>query len=275
MRRILFAAAFLALPVSASAAEPGKPARLTQKEIADGWILLFDGRTTFGWTSPNGSQWSIVNGMLAPQAEKPGLLVTTTVWSDFDLSLEYRASNPKTFHVLLSTNAEGRQDHQGLTVSSLLALRETSGGWVTMRLGCRGGRVHSQSEEFGGGGIGKKGQVSNDEPPLRGHIALSGNGFIVRNIKLRPLNTKPLFNGKTLEGWKKYEGEKARAKSAFGVAKEGWLSLKNGPGDLQTQGQWADFVLQLECKTNGERLNSGVFFRCLPGEYQMGYEAQI
>lgn len=84
-----------------------------------------------------------------------------------------------------------------------------------------------------------------------------------------------LFNGKNLDGWKKYEGDKARAKSEFGVTKEGWLSLKNGPGDLQTQGQWNDFVLQLECKTNGERLNSGVFFRCLPGQYQMGYEAQI
>ncbi|HKB39864.1 MAG TPA: DUF1080 domain-containing protein, partial [Gemmataceae bacterium] len=91
----------------------------------------------------------------------------------------------------------------------------------------------------------------------------------------RPLNTKPLFNGKTLDGWKKYEDDKARSKSEFGVTKEGWLSLKNGPGDLQTQGQWDDFILQLECKTNGERLNSGVFFRCLPGQYQMGYEAQI
>src|SRR5205814_2160415 len=26
-----------------------KPNRLTPKEIADGWILLFDGETSFGW----------------------------------------------------------------------------------------------------------------------------------------------------------------------------------------------------------------------------------
>ncbi len=39
--------------------------------------------------------------------------------------------------------------------------------------------------------------------------------------------------------------------------------------------QWADFLLQAECKTNGDRLNSGVFFRCRPNEYQQGYEAQI
>jgi hypothetical protein len=34
-------------------------------------------------------------------------------------------------------------------------------------------------------------------------------------------------------------------------------------------------VLQLECISNGKHLNSGVFFRALPGEYQQGYEAQI
>src|SRR5262249_51362000 len=36
-----------------------------------------------------------------------------------------------------------------------------------------------------------------------------------------------------------------------------------------------DFVLQLECISNGKHLNSGIFFRCLPGQYQQGYEAQI
>jgi len=34
-------------------------------------------------------------------------------------------------------------------------------------------------------------------------------------------------------------------------------------------------VLQLECKTLGKGLDSGVFFRCIPDQYQNGYEAQI
>src|SRR6516162_11281492 len=33
----------------ARADETVKPNTLTSKEIADGWILLFDGQTTFGW----------------------------------------------------------------------------------------------------------------------------------------------------------------------------------------------------------------------------------
>src|SRR5262249_15973253 len=46
-------------------------------------------------------------------------------------------------------------------------------------------------------------------------------------------------------------------------------------GDLFTEKHFDDFVLQLECKTNGKALNSGVFFRCVPDQYQNGYEAQI
>ena len=44
---------------------------------------------------------------------------------------------------------------------------------------------------------------------------------------------------------------------------------------MQTEKQWADFVFQGECISNGKALNSGVFFRCLPDKYQQGYEYQI
>src|SRR5262249_31665019 len=59
------------------------------------------------------------------------------------------------------------------------------------------------------------------------------------------------------------------------VTKEGWLNVKDGPGDLQTEGRYDNFVLQLESISNGKHLNSGIFFRCRPDEYQNGYEAQI
>ena len=90
-----------------------------------------------------------------------------------------------------------------------------------------------------------------------------------------PQGFTKLFNGKDLTGWKKYTGDDKRAKTEFSVSKEGWLTLKNGPGDLQTKDQYADFVLQAECRSNGKHLNSGIFFRCIPGDYQNGYEAQI
>jgi hypothetical protein len=41
---------------------------LTAKEKADGWVLLFDGKTTQGWRSYKkteaGQQWQVIDGVL-------------------------------------------------------------------------------------------------------------------------------------------------------------------------------------------------------------------
>ncbi|NQT15606.1 MAG: DUF1080 domain-containing protein, partial [Planctomycetes bacterium] len=50
---------------------------------------------------------------------------------------------------------------------------------------------------------------------------------------------------------------------------------KDGKGQLETVGQYADFTLQLEVFVNGEALNSGIFFRSIPGDPMNGYECQI
>jgi hypothetical protein len=97
----------------------------------------------------------------------------------------------------------------------------------------------------------------------------------LRNLKLRPANTKPLFTGKNLDGWSINKADPKRMASKWGVTKDGELSLKNGPGDLVSDKEFDNFVLQLECKSLGKWLNSGVFFRCVPWQYQNGYEAQI
>jgi hypothetical protein len=96
---------------------------------------------------------------------------------------------------------------------------------------------------------------------------------MLRTVKLRPESTVSLFNGKDLTGWQVFKGK--GKKSKYGVTKEGWLNVKDGPGDLQTERLYDDFVLQLGCISNGKHLNSGVFFRCIPYQYQQGYEAQI
>ncbi len=106
--------------------------------------------------------------------------------------------------------------------------------------------------------------------PLRLEVP-AGSTLVLFGIKLKPEGLEPIFNGKDLTGWKEFPGRKSK----FTVTPEGWINVKNGPGDLQTEGQWDDFVLQIDCLCNGDRLNSGVFFRCRPNEYQNGYEAQI
>ena len=63
--------------------------------------------------------------------------------------------------------------------------------------------------------------------------------------------------------------------SQFSVTEKAELKISGGRGQIETQQQYGDFVFSLLCRTNAEGLNSGVFFRCLPGELMNGYESQI
>ena len=110
-------------------------------------------------------------------------------------------------------------------------------------------------------------------PPATGYIGLqSKEGPVAfRNIRLLPMGLEPLFDGKTLAGWNTDRAEKCE----FEVTPAGELHVTNGPGQIETTGDFANFVLQLQCKVNGEGLNSGVFFRTLREGRWVGYESQI
>ena len=113
-----------------------------------------------------------------------------------------------------------------------------------------------------------------DPTPLgRGRIGLQLNKGAVafRNIKLKPLGLESIFNGRDLAGWKVFPGKK----SIFSVTSDGDLNVKKGNGQLETERQWGDFVLQLDIFSNGKYLNSGIFFRCVPDQFWQGYESQI
>jgi len=68
---------------------------LTAREKADGWRLLFDGRTTAGWrgfrqkTLPAG--WQAVDGALT-RVGQAGDIVTNEEFADFELTLEWNLS---------------------------------------------------------------------------------------------------------------------------------------------------------------------------------------
>jgi len=115
---------------------------------------------------------------------------------------------------------------------------------------------------------------AHDAKNARGAIGLQYNGEGVvkfRNVKLQPLSEKSIFNGKDLTGWKLLPGHP----SVFTVPQPGVMNVKNGNGDLQSEAEYGDFTMQLDIYSNGDHLNSGVFFRAIPGDFWSGYEAQI
>src|SRR4051812_45885401 len=74
-----------------AAGEEVKPNTLTPKEVADGWILLFDGATTFGWqpkTETGNAQ--VKDQALDLRDLKPSEGIrTTTFFHEFELFFEY------------------------------------------------------------------------------------------------------------------------------------------------------------------------------------------
>jgi hypothetical protein len=271
MHRLLASLFVFSLAVPCWAAEDAKPNTLTSEEIAEGWILLFDGETTFGWDAA--SQPEVRDGVLIFGGEKDIRAATTTAFRHYTLKLEYRiekaAKDAAPVTWIVGTGSK----------SELCPFQVwSSAAFIVGKDHILGATFPKEKGGDASGGSGFRQAHPPQMPPKSQPIFFDvpkGNKLSLRNVKLSPLEIKPLFNGKTLSGWKKFEADPKRAKSQFTVAEGGCLGIKNGPGDLQTTGEWSDFVLQLDCRTNGDNLNSGVFFRCIPGEYQNGYEAQI
>ncbi|MCX7394996.1 MAG: DUF1080 domain-containing protein [Planctomycetales bacterium] len=67
---------------------------LTDKEQSDGWLLLFDGKTTNGWMSPKGQPLTMTHvqdGSLNPHP-CDYMLVNAKSWENYRLSLDFKIS---------------------------------------------------------------------------------------------------------------------------------------------------------------------------------------
>ena len=67
---------------------------LSAKEIKQGWILLFDGKTTNGWTTPDvkavPAGWEVKNGCITTvKGAKGGDIITAGEYADFEFSVDY------------------------------------------------------------------------------------------------------------------------------------------------------------------------------------------
>jgi hypothetical protein len=242
-------------------AAPPKTPPLSKKEISDGWILLFDGETTFGWDVEGEAR--VADGVLYLGGDKETRAFVTTAFGPL-FNLDYEAK--------LVAGDSGKFVAKGSRQDSRTT-EALDNQWKTGCLRCTCVASSISLQPCSDLPVDKQVNTPGDNSVTLGVEVAKGSKVALRKLKVKPLRMKPLFNGKDLTGWKEFKGDKY--KSEFTVTPEGWIHVKNGPGDLQTEGQWADFVLQAECLSNGKQLNSGIFFRARPGEYQQGYEAQI
>ena len=275
---------------AAGVREPAKEATqiqsplLDDRELTEGWIALFDGESLFGWMHENDADWRVEEGTIVVEKGEKGLLVTTTQFADYVLKVDFLCKPGTNSGIFLATGVDAgdvTKDCYELNIAgadnpfptgSLVQRKAVSGdlnadGWQSYEVTVQDGHIVVHLD-------GKEVLDYTDPQPLdRGHIGLQLNEGRVafRNIRLKPLGLQSIFNGRDLSGWKTYPD----MPSKFTVTEEGFLNVKNGRGQLETEAVYGDFMLQLECISHAPGLNSGIFFRCIPGQQMDGYESQI
>jgi len=232
---------------------------------ADEWINLFDNETLFGLTPFGDCPWTVNQGMLVCDGGSGGWIATTSQFADFELAAEIRIAPEGSAGIVFRAGLEGHPSENGSSTVLISEPKSEKPEWRQVNITANGteisATVDGKPAEILGGGR------------ARGYIGIQYHrtGRIeVAGLRLRPLNTKPLFNGKDLDGWNVIPDHK----SVFTVL-DGAINIKNGNGQIETAKVFKDFVLQLDIFSNGDHLNSGVFFRGPVGVFWKGYESQV
>lgn len=260
-------------------------ARLPLEETSQGWVRLFDGETLFGWEIASATDWRVEDGAILVEGGEVGLLCTSVPWNDFELRMEIRADAATNSGIFLRTPLVPTDpeidcyevniappDNPFPTGSVVKRVRADQDpvldpdSWHLYEISLVGDRLRVQID-----GV-EVCEYVDPQPLGPGRIGLQHNQGRVefRDIRVRPLGIRPLLTP-DLEQWTFYpemDGE-------FRITDDGLLRVTGGRGQLESTSQHADFVLLAEAKTASEKLNSGIFFRCIPGETMNGYECQI
>lgn len=238
---------------------------LPKAEAAAGWIKLFDGETLFGWNVLGDAQWQVANGALSCSGGSGGAVMTTSQFADFELKARVRISPGASAGLVFRAGLDGHPAENGSGFLTGQMPENEPANWYPIEIRAVGDQVT----------VNVAGDASVFQRPDRavGHIGFLYHGkgsFEVQSVLLRPLNLRSLFNGQDLSGWNIIPDRK----SEFRVV-DGSLNITNGNGQIETADVFRDFILQLDIISNGEHLNSGVFYRGPVGEFWRGYESQV
>ena len=262
---------------------------LTEQQLQDGWVSLFDGATLFGWQPNSESAWQVLDGEIECSEGPMGLLLTPFEVDDFELKCDFWLERGGNSGIFLRTLADPKKvdadcyelnlcdTHEAFPTASLVGRRkcepvpQVEGEWHTFHIRMEGPRINVDLD-------GESVVDFTDETPgLRntGHIGLQRNAGQIkfRNILLRPIRRQPLLNESDLTGWSVVPGSKGEF-----IRDADELRIAGGAGFLETDQTYDDFVLQFETRTGVADTNSGVFFRAEKGTEEApsnGYELQI
>lgn len=248
----------------------------------EGWILLHDGESHFGWTQI-GAAWSAARGILAAEGGA-GLLRSNTPFSDFLLRFEIRAEKSAAGALYVRAAREGHPKETGYGIEFAPLASAT---WTPVEVEASATGVSVRV-------AGRLTDHSTVPVAPAGFLFLESRGggrIEIRNLRLRLLKPELLFNGSDLSGWKS-TGEPARQKGGLGrlfgggkpreakwTVVRGMIHGSDGPGQLESLQQFGDFILQADVRINakrsGERRRYAILLRGEPGRLGSGYEVNV
>jgi hypothetical protein len=262
-------------------------ARLSQEELDFGWFRLFDGQSLMGWKATSKANWRVEDGCIAVDAGDQGFLFTTSRFSDFEFTLEFLADERTNSGVFLRSPTQptspARDCYElniappdnpfptGSLVERIRADSEQVGelepeAWHQLHALVDGQHVRIWVD-------GREAADYVDQTPLTaGYIGLQFREGAVRfrELKLRPI-TYAVLPTEELKDWNLPKTPNFDAR----LSQEGGLRLRGDKGHVELLQSHANFCLQAKVKTLAENVNSGIFFRCLPGQAMNGYECQV
>ena len=283
---------------------PAKENTIGLQDVREGWILLFDGESLTGWTQDLGGKWKVADGALSYDASASTLLRTTVPFADYVLRFDFRAADTdKAGDVFLRLPADGTPAENGYALrhgSELAQITKpslptpSSGVWHSTEIEWSGDHYQIKID-------GRQTTDGKDARSKGGYIALDGKAgtkIEYRNIRLKPLVMKRLFNGSELAGWKsvnavaakpggganpikkilKIGGGSPKVKEANWSVAASQIRGTGGPGQLETEALYDDFLLQLELRASGKKkkepVNAAIYVRGEPGKLFSGYKIE-
>jgi len=258
----------------------------TKSERRELLFPAFPGNTLRGWHTIGGAKWKFYGDTLIADADSGmGFVVTDKTYGDFVLELEFKVpdgGNSGVFFRATEDERSGRMIGYQAEIDS--SKRGYSGGvydakrrgWIApvsdpakRKLFRSGLWNHMRVEAIGDHiRVVLNGTVVTDirdSVDLEGHIALQhhgerGKSYRFRNVRLWKIGKhrwKPLFDGKTLDGWTALPGGTWSVQHGAIVGLSAESEKRHGM--LLSDDEFADFTVRVVYKA--VRGNSGLYFR--------------
>ncbi|MDR2439171.1 MAG: DUF1080 domain-containing protein [Planctomycetaceae bacterium] len=281
--------------------------RLKEKMLKEGWCLLFDNQTFFGWRTQKegpygGGRFIISNNEIQSDPQHPGLLYTTNQFGDSTIMFEFQAEenaeaflllrtppNPKDLHSSCYTIVLNSADftrprgtvlgRQQLGTEQLKEQEKSRERTLRNNSYSENTRWHRLKAQFETGRL--QITIDQNEPIALFDVKPLGYGYIgllvtkgkvrFRNLCWLPGSSIPICDPINPEKHWRYRGDVIRLSMTSDLA----MQLNGGPGVIETKESFDNFILQLEYNIIFSSARTGLFLRSIPREEQTGYEISI